>query len=510
MKAHIIEIISIFAAIILCLSGNSPLAVSAENTYNMYTKDISEFQEEKTDGILNKNNFISKENGENIMNNDSSILEKNLSANAGKVLLSQNKNDENSDAEGSPVSSFERALELVENGGEIIISGKYTLPSDFKWRPHSKLIKISGDTLDCSNLSALKVRDSVIFDDIDIVFKEGALLYACGNRFKIGENTNITGEIAFFGGEYGDAVEACDVTLLSGNYSYIYGGGNYSDVKGDINLYIGGKVNNLEQSGFAPDKPHAIFGGCIQGDVFGNISVTVQGKVNQNLDYKNHESLASVNGGCNGGKVKGKIELTVGDEPKFNYVFGGGCEKNSDVSGGITLDFYGKAMSVIGGSAEGDINCDVTVNFLSGWTEQVFGGCEKGTVHGNTEVNLLGGTVTRRIFGGCYNYLKRKFIFLIWETDCHVKGNTTVNISDEANLEFSFKTNGVDDLGVSASSRHKKNFKDENATLTFSNSKAKEKYQKNIGIKTGSFFTDLIIKFAKPYDNCYINSAANS
>lgn len=499
MKLKIFQAIAFFLGMLLFLQFNSLFSVSAQNTDNIPTDNFQKDGEEKINNVLTLNNFESDKVGEK-MNNSSDLVVSENSVSEEKVWLTQSGNDKNSGAENSPVATLNRALELAENGGEIIVLGRFILPSDFKWEPHSKEVKISGDRLDCSNLSSLRVRDSVTFDDIDIIFKEGALLYACGNKFKIGENTDITGEIAFFGGEYSHAVESTDVTLLSGNYSYIYGGGNYADVKGDVNLYIGGKVNNLPKSGYSINKPHAVYGGCIEGDVSGDIHVTAEGNVNKNLDYKNHESLASIYGGCNGGNVNGKIELNVGEKARFNYIFGGGCGKKTEVKKGITLNFKGEAMSVMGGSASGDVTCDITLNFIDGWAEQVFGGCEKASVKGNIKVNLLGGTITRRIFGGCYNFLKRKFIFITWEDNCHVSGETVVNISDKVNLDFSFKTNGIDDLGISASSRHKKNFKDETAVIVFLNSKAKQKYEKNIGIKTGFFLTDWFLRFAKPYD----------
>ena len=100
----------------------------------------------------------------------------------------------------------------------------------------------------------------------------------------------------------------------------------------------------------------------------------------------------------------------------------------------------GKVFSVFGGSAcsmqednleVNGINSNTSVVMTGGEVEQVFGGNEYGSLEGNTSVQILGGTVTRRIYGGCYNDVGSS-----WASDFSVKGYSSVTIGTGANISF--------------------------------------------------------------------------
>lgn len=451
------------------------------------------------DNILNKD--LNNDGKENIV--DLTVIKKHISSASKTIYLSSDGDDGNSGEITSPLATLNYALEIAENDGIIYVMNKFDLPADFEWEEHSKTVTITGDILDCTATPRLKVRDGVTFQNIDIIFKESGILYACGNPFRIEKSVNITGEIVFFGGDT-EPVESTNATLLSGNYSYIYGGGNYADVSGDILLNVGGKVNNFDLSGYSEDLAHTIFGGCIEGNVGGNIRLNIDGEINQNLNYKSHKPLACVYGGCNSGNIRGNIELNIGTDTKFNYIVGGSIGNHTDIGEKITLNFSGNAMSVVGGNCDNTLNANTEVNILGGWTEQVFGGCENASMVGNATVNLLGGTVVRRVFGGCYNNIIKNYIPFTAKSNYHVSGSSTVTISDEVNIECSKKGKFFEDFGISAASRHSKAFDDEESVITFLNKATKEKYSNKLGVSVNNKILSNFIKFSSPYDSLLI------
>ena len=457
-----------------------------------------------------KSELVSSKNCDNILDNDLNndgkenivdltVIKKHISSASKTIYLSSDGDDGNSGEITAPLATLNHALEIAETDGIIYIMNKFALPADFKWEEHSKTVTITGDVLDCTATPRLKIRDGVTFKNINIIFKEGGLLYACGKSFRIEKSVNITGEIAFFGGDT-ELVKSTNATLLSGNYYYIYGGGNYADVSGDIFLSVGGKVNNLPQTGYSKDNTYSIFGGCIEGNVGGNIHLNIEGNINQNLNYKSHEPLACVYGGCNSGNVYGNIELNIGHDTKFNYIVGGGKGNYADVGENITVNFSGNAMSIVGGNCDNILNGNTQINILDGWVEQIFGGCENASMVGNSTVNLSGGTIVRRVFGGCYNNLEKNLLPFAKKSDYHVSGTSTVIISDEVNIEYSKNANAFEDVGISAASRHKNSFEDEEAIVIFLNKDAKEKYSKKLGVSINNKLLSNFIKFSSPYD----------
>ena len=78
---------------------------------------------------------------------------------------------------------------------------------------------------------------------------------------------------------------------------------------------------------------------------------------------------------------------------------------------------------------------------------------------GNTDVRILGGDVTRRIYGGCYNNYNGT-----WADELYsVTGKTNVTIGSDATLSL----NKDDDNALCAISRYKSTMVDEYGTLIF-------------------------------------------
>lgn len=237
----------------------------------------------------------------------------------------------------------------------------------------------------------------------------------------IGGNTNVIVSEDVNAGLSFDAV----------GFAYIFGGAYMGTVTGETNVTI------KDQANF-----YGVFGGgSTPESICGNTKVVVNGNVNAALTIENedasHSKIATVFGGSFQGKA-GNTDVTIGDSAHLNYVFGGGSTSTS-VAGDTSVIVNGtgaRAYSIYGGSLSGT-NTSTLVEMTNGWVAQVFGGCESATMTGDTNVRILGGTVTRRIYGGCYNNYKTDLTDLGWAgTDWHVIGKSSVTIGP--NVTFSF------------------------------------------------------------------------
>lgn len=363
------------------------------------------------------------------------------------VYLSDNGDDANvGTSSDAPVATINKALDLVYENGTVQIVDSYTLPSDFVWESQMKAVEITGGVFDASAVHPLRFNDDVKFTDCTINFKYGSNIYANGNKLMIDSNVTVNNLCHLYGGGT-SIVDSTDITILSGSYYNIYGGCNGSTgyVKGDTNVTVGGKVNN--DSEYDVDNhglTRVIFGGGLNSSVYGNTNLTIK---------ENAQSINIYGGG------KGATAVVSGET---NVVINGGTH-----------------MSAYGGSYGGTVyQTNLTLN--GGSIQQLFGGCLGSSMTGNTNVKVLGGTVTRRIYGGCYNEASRSGLSLKWANDYHVSGNTNVLLS--ANADVVFDTS-YDDYGIFACSRYGSHFADENSTLTYENQAAQTEFNGKIGQK---------------------------
>ena len=386
------------------------------------------------------------------------------------VFLSDNGNDGNDGRTAdTPVKTFDKAVDLVYENGTVSIVDTYTLSEDFIWVNHLKPIQISGGTFDASAVASLRINDSTTFTDCTVTFQNNANIYANGNKLVIDKNVTVNNLTHLYGAGTAE-VASTDVTILSGSYYDIIGGGNGSkgNVTGDVNLVVGGNVNNDSE-----------------------------------FDVTNHSLFRRIIGGSVNGTVGGNVNLTVKDNAQSINIYGGGKGSNSSVGGKTTVTISGGThMSAYAGSYEGTV-VNTELNLTGGTIQQLFGGSFGTDVTGNTRINLLGGTVTRRIYGGCYNELASSgFLSYSWNSDYHVTGNTTLFLSSSADVSFD---TSYSDRGIFAGSRYKSAFDDENAVLIYEDTAAQAEFSGKLGQKDSS--ASLISNWPSAYDSVEIQNS---
>ena len=357
-------------------------------------------------------------------------------ASTSDVYVSSTGNDENAGTEQAPFQTMEKAFEAVSDGGTIHIVDTVSVPADFTWPTYGKAYAITGGTLDFTAMPQNSDRDAYdrgadIFIGDDVHFYSVTLnfhdpgtsgdtrdnLYAKGNKVTIGEGVTFNQRVQIFGGDRGKSVTSTDLTILSGNYFAIYGGGRGSgaSVEGDTHLFVGGNTN-------ANAVPHKDSG-------------TPSG----------HDEDYMVFGGGHTSVVKGSTNLTFTGNAKANYVYGGAkMSGDSAVGGGSNLLFSGgEAFGIYGGSYNCAQGSDVNVKITGGKVAQVFGGAFNSSHNGDVHLQVLGGEINRRLFGGCYNDSTTSGTFYVNGHIQLIVGNATFNF-----------TRGSDH-GVYARSRHK-------------------------------------------------------
>ncbi len=350
-------------------------------------------------------------------------------------------------------TEFTNALNSVPDGGTIVISGTCTLAPTFRWTKHNKSITIKGETpeskLDASSVSQFVIRDAATFENLTIAF--GGEVYANGNKLVIKESVTVQNEPTLYGGGTSTTgVAKTDITILSGTYKMIYGGSNGGSVSGDVHTYIGGNVN---------------------------------ASTNHTYHDSNDGPIYKVFGGSKGGTINGSVYLTFADNAKANYLYGGSSSSGS-IKGSIHLDVTGGyLMSIYGGGADSnaglnsDAGCDIFATITNcNYVEQIFGGSENANHKGNVTLRVLGGTITRRIYGGCYNGIGRQGFSIVWSTDRHVDGDITLVIGSGANITY---TSSDDDRAIYATSRYKDKIDTGTCKLVFADSSASK-------VKTGA------------------------
>lgn len=251
----------------------------------------------------------------------------------------------------------------------------------------------------------------------------------------IGDNANagyeaiVKGDV-YGGGDAGNVVGTPIVNVVNkcntqiGN---VYGGGNAADVNGtDVNI-DGGTITGMVFGGGHGDK-NAV--PQTEANVNGNVNVDITGgTINKVFGGSNSKGNITGTIAMNIEKADGHCELHItevyggGNEAAGNAgtitigCTGGEGEGIGDVYGGanaadintpITLNITGGNISRVfgGNNTSGAINGDIQVNV--DWTGtcgvnalgNVYGAGNQAAYSGNTEVNILNGTVTGSVYGG--------------------------------------------------------------------------------------------------------------
>lgn len=207
--------------------------------------------------------------------------------------------------------------------------------------------------------SKIKLAMSCIYANGNaLVFDEGV---ECVDTY----DTNVTGLRTIWGGSSSGSVTSTSVTLKSGTFGWVYGGGNQGSVDGEAALYLSGsvKVNGT------------VFGG---GDAAsatcGSTHVEISGG-----------TYGYINGGGYNSSITGECFLKISGIPTIvGTVFGGSNQKGTTV-GSTRVEISGGTFKRAEGQTYGG------PIFAGGW------GC---TVNGNTAIYVTGGTIGH-VYGGC-------------------------------------------------------------------------------------------------------------
>lgn len=347
---------------------------------------------------------------------------------------------------------IEAKVPSVDMTGNVYVLNSLTADESFVWNEHGLDVAIKGDkaekasVVDFSAVMDMGINDDVTLANMTLKLKQGASFAASekvflnGHRFIIGEDVvSHNPRTIIYGGGYQKDVDSTYVEIHAGRYCCIYGGGLEGNVQKDTNVVL----ENTDV--YSPNSAIArVHGGGESAAVFGDTHVTLGDGFNSDsgFDVTSHSKLSAVFGGGyskNPDKraiVAGDTYVTVKGTARLNYSFGGGYNY-SDVQGRCHTNFEGgTAVSIYGGSfasssgAAGDPkNPHATVVMTGGTVEQIYGGNEYNEMAGDTSVQVLGGTVTRRIYGGCYNNYNGE-----WKSAVSVAGNTNVTIGPDAKI----------------------------------------------------------------------------
>lgn len=336
-----------------------------------------------------------------------------------------------------PYSDFSDALKSIklENKGKIYIrsNSDVQVKSDFNWAQRGYDFTILGEsgtteTLDFSSIKNMGIGDGVTFSKMTLKFN--GIKGSDGKVFANGNRLKISKDV-----------------VSNNSHTYMFGGGYLSSVKKtDITILAGNYLR-----------------------VYGGANGTASDKL---------------------GVVTGDTNITFGGDATAVYVSGAGAS-NSKVEGTCNVKFIGGTATegVYGGGTVGTAkNADTSLIMSGGTTQQVIGGNQAGMT-GNVYVEINGGTVTRRVYGGCYNDDYSS------ESVKSVNGHITVVVKDKADLACDLT--GIDgfDRGVLASSRCTTKPENEVGILIF-NDALFSKFEDEVGSDTISGITpyDYLIK----------------
>lgn len=319
----------------------------------------------------------------------------------------------------------------------------------------NKTVTIQGGTLNLSEISEFQVLGNLTFKNTKLVVN-GTTIYANGNELVVSNDVTFDGTVsAIYGGGKENASWSTNLTLLAGNYTEIYGGSNGGVVLGDTNVTVGGNVNS---------------------------GITVS----------DHSIANRIYGGGYNAVVSGDTHVTIQDSAQTSVVYGGGNGVDSKVSGTCYVNANGgNVMGYYGGSYQGVVS-NTVLNMTAGTAEQIFGGCQLTSMTGDVNVTITGGTITRRIYGGCYNEADVDLFSTTYYTEFFVTGNTTVHVGGTANYTHS----GSLESAICAGSRHNKNHAEENAVLDIETNTLYENLESYIGSS--------LLEIDPGYDTLYV------
>ena len=382
------------------------------------------------------------------------------------VYVSNNGSDSNNGTAEAPFKTLSFALTTVEDQGTVHVVDAVDVDG---WNSHEKHVTVTGGELLFTDIR-VELKDHVSFKNTTMVMPiEGYIVYCDGFSTLIdedvkvyyivnGERQTTSNDSFLYGGsrltyvvENGE-FSGTDLTVLAGDWGYIYGGNNTENpLNGDVKLTVGGNVNaGLDYATLGHTAPgsHHVYGGG-KSDVNGTVNFTFTGNARAIHIF-----------GCGYGAVHTE-----------NVVM--------NVTGG-------EGMSVIGGgSSKAQTTSQITVNYDGGTFEQVFGGSLSQDLTGNVDLYLNGGKISRRVYGGCYNDTEKTGLLTVsYKTAHQVTGNINMYIGGtdiSCDLTEPGKNDKYEDLSIYAHSRYKATGTDaEISSIYFQNKTAYDTYKNKL------------------------------
>jgi len=208
-------------------------------------------------------------------------------------------------------------------------------------------------------------------DDIPNVFGGGnSASVTTANVTQNGADvTNIFG-----GSNSSGSVNASYITHNSGNTDNIYGGNNEGGNTVTSNItYVSGTTTN-------------IYGGGNEANG-GTSNVTIQNGTINNI----------FGGGNSAGLTTSNVTVTNGN---IDYIYGGSNTTGLVSTTNVTFNNGSKkVLAIYGGGNEAEVgSTNVTIN--NGIIEEVYGGGNLATAHGNTRLDINGGIINSSVYGG--------------------------------------------------------------------------------------------------------------
>lgn len=397
-----------------------------------------------------------------------------IGADSGNLIyVSSSGSSSGNGSEASPYSTLESAVNKAnESGDTIVLLDTVTIPSNYTLQA-DKSVTITGMSPSSGEIVGgldFSATISARFD-LDVTFENMTFttipetdskvnrIFACGRKMVMGRGLTMTNPIELLGGNTsGKTAKNTSVTVYSGDYRRIYGGGWDSETTGDTHITIDGDINS-GTSALDSDSAN-FFDSRVLGGGY-NAKSVVRG--NTYITF-NKGTAAHIIGG-------GASALVEGD----TYIY---------INGGTV-------MNVCGGIKNGGLEYSGNSHILmtGGVVESIYGGSEGCNYLGNTSVKVTGGEILRRIYGGCYN----EFSGAKWSTDGYVKGTTSVKIGGSPKLITGrmLSTGNKADMGLFASSRRENNSDEENSVFIFTDG-CYDTYKQYIGQQTSWVKNDVV------------------
>lgn len=226
-----------------------------------------------------------------------------------------------------------------------------------------------------------------VFKNITLTVAAARSYYANGYPvvFDSGLTTDAGGGlITVYGGQTGAVVANTSITVKSGKFAAVYGGGETSGVSGSVQI----SIENAEITG-------NVYGAGKAGGSGGNVTVGLNGA-----------TASSVYGGSQtSGNVSGNININLSGNTYITGSLYGGSASTGTVSGTTTVNADGAEIGgdIYGGGAGTGAGGAVILNIANTTAKNIFGG---GTGTGgvsNTVVNIHPGTVANWVAGGGFS-----------------------------------------------------------------------------------------------------------